>query len=95
MVCNLPGHYAKGMHQDFWVTPGTQTPVSVSLGETDPNAMFIDLSRPWAGQGSVTFLVTNDGQEKHEFVVLQTKTPAADFPIVIVRGRGQPDRRGR
>ncbi len=86
VVCNLPGHYAKGMRQDFWVTPGAQTPVSVSLGETDPTTMFIDLSRPWAGQGSVTFLVTNDGQEKHEFVVLQTKTPAADFPIVTFEG---------
>jgi uncharacterized cupredoxin-like copper-binding protein len=21
IVCNLPGHYAMGMHQDFWVTP--------------------------------------------------------------------------
>jgi uncharacterized cupredoxin-like copper-binding protein len=20
-VCNLNGHYASGMHQDFWVTP--------------------------------------------------------------------------
>jgi uncharacterized cupredoxin-like copper-binding protein len=21
VVCNLPGHYAMGMHQDLWVTP--------------------------------------------------------------------------
>ena len=21
VVCNLPGHYAGGMHEDFWVTP--------------------------------------------------------------------------
>ena len=21
LFCNLPGHYAAGMHQDFWVTP--------------------------------------------------------------------------
>jgi len=21
IVCNLSGHYASGMHQDFWVTP--------------------------------------------------------------------------
>jgi uncharacterized cupredoxin-like copper-binding protein len=21
VVCNLPGHYAAGMHQDFWATP--------------------------------------------------------------------------
>jgi uncharacterized cupredoxin-like copper-binding protein len=23
LVCNLNGHYAAGMHQDFWVTPAT------------------------------------------------------------------------
>jgi uncharacterized cupredoxin-like copper-binding protein len=23
VVCNLNGHYAMGMHQDFWVTPTT------------------------------------------------------------------------
>ena len=23
IVCNLNGHYAAGMHQDFWVTPGS------------------------------------------------------------------------
>ena len=24
IVCNLNGHYAAGMHQDFWVTPVAQ-----------------------------------------------------------------------
>jgi uncharacterized cupredoxin-like copper-binding protein len=23
VVCNLPGHYANGMHQDFWVAQAT------------------------------------------------------------------------
>ena len=32
VVCNLPGHYAMGMHQDFWSTPGTQSPVTVTIG---------------------------------------------------------------
>jgi uncharacterized cupredoxin-like copper-binding protein len=27
IVCNLNGHYAAGMHQDFWVTPAGSTPV--------------------------------------------------------------------
>ena len=27
VVCNLPGHYAMGMHQDFFVTPTGSTPV--------------------------------------------------------------------
>jgi uncharacterized cupredoxin-like copper-binding protein len=21
IVCNLPGHYGMGMHQDLWITP--------------------------------------------------------------------------
>ena len=28
IVCNLSGHYAAGMHQDFWVTPKGSTPVT-------------------------------------------------------------------
>ena len=86
VVCNLPGHYRRGMHQDLWVTPGTQTPVTVALGETDPNTMYIHLSRSSATQGPVSYLVTNEGAETHEFVVLATKTPAADFPIVSFEG---------
>ena len=30
IVCNLNGHYAAGMHQDFWVTPAGSTPVSAT-----------------------------------------------------------------
>ena len=36
--------------------------------------------------GSVTFTVTNEGTVKHEFVVLQTDTLAADFPITSFEG---------
>ena len=85
-VCNLPGHYRQGMHQDLWVTPGTQTPITVALGETDPNTMYIHMSGASATAGSVSFLVTNEGTETHEFVVLATETPAADFPIVSFEG---------
>jgi uncharacterized cupredoxin-like copper-binding protein len=31
IVCNLNGHYAAGMHQDFWVTPAGATPVTATL----------------------------------------------------------------
>ena len=86
VVCNLPGHYRKGMHQDFWVTPGTQPPVTVALGESDPSTMYIHMSQAYATQGPVSFIVTNEGTETHEFVVLQTETPAADFPIVSFEG---------
>ncbi|MDP9300508.1 MAG: hypothetical protein M3P43_06395, partial [Actinomycetota bacterium] len=48
--------------------------VTVSLGETDATHMFIHLSQPFAPEGTVTFLVTNTGQETHEFVALASKT---------------------
>jgi uncharacterized cupredoxin-like copper-binding protein len=89
-VCNLQGHYAMGMHQDFWVTPKGSTPVTVSLGETDATHMFIDLSQSTAPEGKVSFIVTNDGEQGHELVVLATDTPAADFPITGFDG--EPNR---
>ena len=90
VVCNLNGHYAMGMHQDFNVVPAGSTPITVGLGETDATHMFIDLSQPYAPEGKVTFIITNQGAEDHEFVVLQTDTMAADFPIVGFEG--EPNR---
>jgi len=86
VVCNLVGHYAMGMHQDFWVTSPGAPPVTVGLSETDATHMAITLSQPYAAQGPVSFLVTNSGQKTHEFVVLETKTPADAFPIVSFEG---------
>ncbi len=86
VVCNLPGHYAMGMHQDFWATPKGSTPVTVALGETDQSHMYIHLSGVAAPAGKVTFVVTNEGTKTHEFVVLATKTPADSFPIVSFEG---------
>jgi uncharacterized cupredoxin-like copper-binding protein len=60
--------------------------ITVSLGETDATHMFIKLSSDTAAAGKVTFVVTNDGTHKHEFVVLQTDTPAANFPIGSFEG---------
>ena len=48
--------------------------------------MAIDLSQPFAPTGKVSFLVTNNGAEKHEFVVLATDTAAGSFPIVSFEG---------
>jgi len=88
LVCNLPGHYRMGMHQDFTILPATPSagPVTVSLGETDPAHMFIHLSANSAAAGEVTFQVTNEGTRKHEFVVLSTSVPADQFPIVSFEG---------
>ena len=69
--------------------------ITVALGESDANTMYIHMSTPVAPEGPVSFVVTNEGTETHEFVVLQTKTAAADFPIVSFEGERGPDRRGR
>ena len=60
--------------------------VSVSLGETDPNTMFIHMSQAVVPQGPVSFIVTNTGTQTHEFVALAAKTGAADFPVVSFEG---------
>jgi len=39
IVCNLPGHYAAGMHQDFWVTPTGSTPVTATLSDASSTQM--------------------------------------------------------
>ena len=60
--------------------------ITVALGETDAQHMYIHMSQAVAPQGKVSFVVTNEGTETHEFVVLSTDTPAADLPIVSFEG---------
>src|SRR5207247_2534038 len=60
--------------------------VVVSEGETSPTEMFIQLSSNSAPAGRVTFFVTNDGKQTHEFVVMQTDTPAANLPLTGFEG---------
>ncbi|MGZ6557790.1 MAG: sulfocyanin-like copper-binding protein, partial [Actinomycetota bacterium] len=84
LVCNLPGHYRMGMHQDFTVKPANT--IDVALGQTDPSHMFIHLSATATSSGKTTFRVTNTDKVKHEFVVLKTDTPAANFPIGSFEG---------
>ena len=63
IVCNLTGHYAAGMHQDFWVTPTGSTPVTATLADTSSTKMSIELSQPYApaGQGQLP-----DHQRRHD-----------------------------
>ena len=37
--------------------------------------MYIHMSQTAAPAGKVSFVITNEGKEKHEFVVLQTDRP--------------------
>src|SRR5947208_1161514 len=77
-----------GMHQDLSVVTSDQpsNQVAVALGETDPMHMFLKLGATSAPAGTVAFEVVNEGQHTHEFVVLQTDTPAGNFPIASFEG---------
>ena len=91
LVCNLTGHYAAGMHIDFWAIPKGSTPVAVDLGDTSATSMFIHLSQPYVPAGPVTFIITNESTTmEHELVGFSTKTLAADFPITGFEG--SPDK---
>ena len=60
--------------------------ITVALGEASTSQMFIKLSSNTAPSGKVTFYVHNEGNSTHEFVVLKTDTPAANFPITSWEG---------
>ena len=62
------------------------TKVTVSLGQTSPTQMFIQLSTATAPSGKVSFYVTNSDHMTHEFVVLKTDTPAGSIPIGSFEG---------
>jgi len=50
----------------------TGTDVTVTVGETDVQHMYMKVDPTSVAAGTVTFTVTNEGVKKHEFVVLQT-----------------------
>jgi uncharacterized cupredoxin-like copper-binding protein len=58
---------------------GHDVAVTLNQGVVTPSATTI-------ASGLVTFTVKNDGTIPHEFVVLQTDTPAGDFPIKSFEG---------
>lgn len=58
--------------------------VAVSVGENSPDEMYMRLSQDSAAAGSVTFVVTNEGQKEHEFLVIKTDTPAGEIPLLTV-----------
>jgi len=68
------------------VGEATSNTIQVAIGEADPTQMYMHLSQASATAGTVTFVATNEGQRKHEFIVLKTDTAAADLPIVTFEG---------
>ena len=86
-VVFIPGYVpGGGTPASLMGYPAQRSIVNVTLSETDPTHMAIALSQSFAPQGKVSFIVTNEGQKKHEFVVLATKTLAADFSIGSFEG---------
>src|SRR5205814_1598404 len=81
IVCNLNGHYASGMHQDFWVTPKGATPITASLSDTDPTHFFIYLSQCYPRSTLFPYTTLFRSTVDHEMVVLKTDKPADSFPI--------------
>lgn len=62
---------------------GNGNTVAVSVGESGTDSMYLRLSQETAAAGSITFVVTNEGQKMHEFIVILTDTPAGDFPLLL------------
>ncbi len=74
-------------------TGTTTSPSSSAVGGGDVTVTLkqwaVTPTATTASAGSITFSVTNDGTIPHEFVVLQTETLAADFPIKSFEGESE------
>jgi uncharacterized cupredoxin-like copper-binding protein len=75
-ACSKSDDAASPFRSDTTTAVVTGGDVSVSL-----NQWTITPSATTVPAGSVTFDVSNDGTITHEFVVLQTDTPASEIPI--------------
>ncbi len=62
-------------------TTGGGASIAVALGETGATHMYLRLNQSSVAAGSVTFTITNEGQKKHEFVILGIDTQAADLAV--------------
>jgi uncharacterized cupredoxin-like copper-binding protein len=82
IVCNIAGHYGKGMRAPFTVTRPSTT-VNVTVGDTNGlgGPMTMDVSPATAPPGDVTFVVKNAGTIDHEAIVLKTNDPYNKIPI--------------
>ena len=70
LICNLWGHYTDGMYTAFEVIDEADSQgatVNVELGE-----WFVNAGSASVAAGSVTFEVSNRGEQPHEFIIIQT-----------------------
>ena len=90
LVCSLNGRHEWACTRTSTSCPPGSAPIIVGLGETDACFMFLDLSQAYAPEGKVTFIITNQGAEDHEFVDAADRHPRRGFPDRRVRGRTEP-----
>jgi uncharacterized cupredoxin-like copper-binding protein len=83
IVCNLAGHYGKGMRAPLFVVPPSSSIVHVTLSDTsgESGSMTLTASPSSVPPGDVTFIATNTGTIEHEAVVLKTNTAFDKIPI--------------
>ena len=70
LICNLWGHYTDGMYTAFEVIDEADSQgatVNVELGE-----WFVNIDSASVTAGSITFDVSNGGEQSHEFIIIQT-----------------------
>ena len=70
LLCNLRGHYKSGMYTAFEAideAASQDATVKVELGE-----WFVDADSAAVAAGSITFDVSNRGDQAHEFIIIQT-----------------------
>jgi uncharacterized cupredoxin-like copper-binding protein len=83
IVCNLAGHYSKGMRAPLTVVPKGSSIVHVTLSDTngEQGSMSLMTSPGTVPAGDVTFIATNTGTIAHEAVVLKTDVPFDKLPV--------------
>ena len=83
VVCNLAGHYAKGMRAPLSVVPKGSSIMHVTLSDTtgEAGSMSLTASPATVPAGDVTFVVKNAGTIEHEAVVLKTNMPYDKLPV--------------
>jgi len=82
IVCNLAGHYAKGMRAPLTVVRPSNI-VNVTLSDTsgEGGPMTLAASPSVVPSGNVAFVVKNTGTIEHEAVVLKTNVPYNKLPV--------------
>ena len=81
IVCNLAGHYAKGMRAPLTVAPGPVVNVTLSDSSGEGGPMTLTATPDAVPAGDVTFVVKNAGTIVHEAVVLKTNVPFDKLPV--------------